>query len=111
MNLALEHPTLEHPTVTGMRIGWVHLNTEACAGFLATSGFPLHSLLRFGCAALVVTGIVSSWWASTRQGGDFNYPHLLSHSLLHGEPIYDRQWQLKSIPAITGQGMPAEGIS
>jgi hypothetical protein len=100
---------LEHSRVARMRIGWVHLNTEACTPFfLTTSGFPLHSLLRFGCAALVVTGIVSSWCASTRQGGDFNY--LLSHSLLHGEPIYDRQWQLKSIPAITGQGMPAEGI-
>jgi hypothetical protein len=108
---------LEHSRVARMRIGWVHLNTEACTPlactpfFLTTSGFPLHSLLRFGCAALLVTGIVSSWWASTRQGGDFNYPHKLSHSVLHGEPIYDRQWQSENIPAISGQGMPAEGIS
>jgi hypothetical protein len=91
-----------------MRIGWARLNVEA--RFLAACGFPLYTLLRFGCAALLGTGIVFSWWASTRQGGDFIYPYMLSHSLLHGEPIYDRQWQLENIPAITGQSRPGEGF-
>ena len=35
---------------------------------------------------------------------------MLSHSLLYGEPIYDRDWQLESLPAITGQGRPGEGF-
>src|SRR4029077_19118545 len=35
---------------------------------------------------------------------------ILSHSVLHGEPVYDRHWQLENIPAITGQGRPGEGI-
>jgi hypothetical protein len=93
-----------------MRIRWARLNIEACTRFLTTRGFPLRPLLRFGSAALLVTGIVSSWWASTRQGGDFIYPYMLSHSVLHGEPIYDRQWQLENIPAITGQDRPGEGF-
>ena len=41
---------------------------------------------------------------------DFVFPYMLSHSVLHGEPIYDRQWQLENIPAITGRGPPGEGI-
>jgi hypothetical protein len=35
---------------------------------------------------------------------------MLSHSVLYGEPIYDRQWQLENIPAITGQSRPGEGF-
>ena len=93
-----------------MRIGWARLKIEAFSRLLTTSGFPLHPLIRFGCAALLVTGVVSSWWASTRQGGDFLYPYMLSHSLLYGEPIYDRQWQLENIPAVTGQERPGEGF-
>jgi hypothetical protein len=93
-----------------MRFWGARLNIEACTRFLATCGFPLHSLLRFGCAALLVAGILSGWWASTRQGGDFIYPYMLSHSVLYGEPIYERQWQLENIPAITGQSTPGEGI-
>ena len=101
---------LEHSRVARIQIGWVHLNTEACPPFfLTTSGFPLHPLLCFGCTALLVTGIVSSWCASTRQGGDLNHPYKLSHSVLQGEPIQDRQWQPEKIPAISGQAVPAEG--
>ena len=86
------------------------MNIKAWTGFRTTCGFPLHSLFRFGCAALLVIGIVSSWWASTRQGGDFVFPYILSYSIVHGEPIYDRQWQLEKIPVITGQSPPGEGI-
>jgi hypothetical protein len=70
----------------------------------------LHSLFRFSCAALLVAGIVFSWVASARQGGDVIYPYMLSHSLIHGEPIYDRQWELENIPTITGQRRPGEGF-
>jgi hypothetical protein len=93
-----------------MGIGRERLNIEACTRFFTKCGLPLRSLLRFACAVLLLAGIVSSWWASTRQGGDFIYPYMLSHSLLHGEPIYDRQWQLENIPAITGQDRPGEGF-
>lgn len=68
------------------------------------------ALLQLGSAALLVVAIASGWWASTRQGGDFIYPYMLSHSLLYGEPIYDRDWQLESLPAITGQERPGEGF-
>lgn len=60
--------------------------------------------------ALLVTGIVCSWWAAARHGGDVIFPYMLSHSVIHGEPIYDRQWQLENIPAITGQSRPGEGF-
>ena len=91
-----------------MRTGWARLNVES--RFLAACGFPLRSLLRFGCVVLLGAGVFLSWWASTRQGGDFIYPYMLSYSLLHGEPIYDRQWQFDNIPAITGQSVPGEGF-
>ena len=68
------------------------------------------ALLQLGSAALLVVAIASRWWASTRQGGDFIYPYMLSHSLLYGEPIYDRDWQSESLPTITGQGRPGEGF-
>jgi hypothetical protein len=61
-------------------------------------------------AVFLAASIATCCWAPTRQGGDFIYPYLLSHGILHGEPIYDRQWQLEHIPAITGQPRPGEGI-
>jgi len=71
----------------------------------------LHSaLLCIGAAVFLCVAIFSCWWASTRQGGDFIYPYILSHSVMYGEPIYDRQWQLENIPRITGQARPGEGI-
>jgi hypothetical protein len=71
----------------------------------------MYTLLRFSLAALLlITGIVSSWWAASRQGGDVIFPYMLSHSLIHGEPIYDRQWQFENIPALTGQQRPGEGF-
>src|SRR5207244_11539432 len=99
---------LVYSRVQVMRIGWARLKINAWTRLLVTCGFTLHSLLLIGCAALHVIGIVSSWWASAPrfptyepQGTDFVFPYMLSHSVLHGEPIYDRQWQLENIPAIT----------
>jgi hypothetical protein len=77
-------------------------------------GRPAATLRRLAVVAFLAVSIASSWWAATREGGkyavDFIFPYLLSHSVLYGEPIYERQWQLEHVPAITGRARPGEGI-
>jgi hypothetical protein len=92
---------------------WRGLHVELRSSFVS-SGRPAPTLRRLVVAAFLAVSIASSWWAATREGGkfafDFIFPYLLSHSVLYGEPVYERQWQLEHVPEITGRARPEEGI-